>query len=141
MKISNIPVGKMLAVLLCAMLSLNLACAVELKKGMSKSAPLTQAYVWYDGDRERQVWLNPQIVAEFNPGPQGESSIKSAYAAAQIMHTKLATERYCGNRHSQPQDHPSARQIFARIARWAEQHRSHARVAGQHHRLSRSAMG
>lgn len=88
MKISNIPVGKMLAVLLSAILSLNLACAVELKKGMSKSAPLTQAYVWYDGDRERQVWLNPQIVAEFNPDPQGESSLKSAYAAARIMHTK-----------------------------------------------------
>lgn len=88
MKISNTPFGKMLAVLLSAILFLNLASAAELKKGMSKSAPLTQSYVWYDGDRERQGWLNPQIVAEFNPGPQGESSIKSVHAAAQVMNTK-----------------------------------------------------
>lgn len=88
MKISNILVGKMLTALLSAILSLNLASAAELKKGVSKSVRLTQAYVWYDGDRERQAWLNPQIVAEFNPGPQGESSIKGAYAAAQIMPTK-----------------------------------------------------
>lgn len=88
MKRSNIPFGKMLVALFSTILSLNLACAVELKNAMSKSAPLTQAYVWYDGDHERQVWLNPQIVAEFNPGPQGERSIRSAYAAATIMQTK-----------------------------------------------------
>ena len=88
MKILNIQVRKMLAVLLSVILSLNLACAVELTKGISKSVPLTQAYVWYDGDRERTVWLNPQIVAEFNPGPQGESSVKSASASAQVLPVK-----------------------------------------------------
>jgi hypothetical protein len=88
MKISNNPVGKMLVAFVCAMLFLNIAGAVGLSKGINKAAPLTQSYVWYDGDRERQVWLNPQIVAEFNPGTQGESSIKSAYAAATVMHTK-----------------------------------------------------
>ena len=88
MKISINKLGKMLAVLLFAILSLNAAGAVELKKGASKSVPLTQAYVWYDGEREQQVWLNPQVVAEFNPGPQGESSIKRASASASILPTK-----------------------------------------------------
>jgi len=88
MKRTNITIAKILAVLLLAVLSLNTAGAAVLKKGVSKAAPLTQAYVWYDGDRERQVWLDPQVVAEFKPGPQGESSIRSAYAAATVMHTK-----------------------------------------------------
>ena len=92
MKKSYIPVGKMLAVLVFATLSfamsLNAAGAAETKRAMNKSTLLTQAYTWYDGDREQQVWLNPQVVAEFNPSPQGESSIKSANAAARIMPTK-----------------------------------------------------
>lgn len=88
MKISNIPVGKMLAVLLSATLSLNVACAVESKMAMNKSTALTQSYVWYDGDREQRVWLNPQIVAEFNPGAEGESAMKGAYSGARAMPTK-----------------------------------------------------
>ena len=92
MKILNIPFGKMLSVLLSVtlsfVLSLNVACAMDSKKTLSKSTPLTQAYVWYDGDREQQVWLNPQIVAEFNPGAEGESAMKSAYAGARVVPTK-----------------------------------------------------
>lgn len=88
MTISNIPVGKMLAVLLSTALALNVACAAESKMARNNSTALTQAYVWYDGDREQQVWLNPQVVAEFNPGPQAESSIKSADPAANIVPTK-----------------------------------------------------
>lgn len=92
MTISNIPVGKTLTILLSAtlsfVLSLNVACAMDSKKTMSKSTPLTQAYVWYDGDREQQVWLNPQVVAEFNPGAEGESAMKSAVTGARVMPTK-----------------------------------------------------
>ncbi len=92
MKKSYNPIGKMQAVLLSATLfftmSLNLACAAESKRVMSDSTPLTQAYTWYDGDREQQAWLNPQVVAEFNPGLQGESSIMSADAAARNLPTK-----------------------------------------------------
>jgi len=92
MKISNIPVGKMLAVLLSATLSfalsLNVACAADSKTTMSKSTALTQAYVWFDGDREQRAWLNPQVVAEFNPGPEGESAMKSAYSGARAVATK-----------------------------------------------------
>jgi hypothetical protein len=82
----------MLTVLLSAILpfvlSLNVACATDSKKTMNKSTPLTQVYVWYDGDREQQVWLNPQVVAEFNPGPQGESAMKSAHSGARVLPTK-----------------------------------------------------
>ncbi len=92
MKKSYIPVGKIQAVLLSTTLffamSLNVACAAESKRAMSDSTLLTQVYTWYDGDREQQVWLNPQVIAEFNPSPQGESSLKSADAAAKIMPTK-----------------------------------------------------
>jgi len=92
MTISNIPVGKTLTILLSAtlsfVLSLNVACAMDSKKTMSKSTPLTQAYVWYDGDREQQVWLNPKVVAEFNPGAEGESAMKSAVSGARVMSTK-----------------------------------------------------
>ena len=89
MKISNIPVGKMLAVSLSAtlafVLSLNVACATDSKMATIKSVPLTQAYTWYDGEREQRVWLNPQVVAEFNPGAQGESVMKSAASGARIL--------------------------------------------------------
>lgn len=84
---SNIPAGKILMALLAAVLS-NTACAMEPKMTMNKSTPLTQAYVWYDGDREQKVWLNPQVVAEFNPGPQGEGAMKSASAGAKIIPTQ-----------------------------------------------------
>lgn len=92
MTISNIPVGKMLVALLSATLSfplsLNVACAAESTKAMDQSTALTQAYVWYDGDREQRVWLNPRIVAEFGPDAQGESAMKSASAGARILPTK-----------------------------------------------------
>ncbi|MBI3478879.1 MAG: hypothetical protein HY016_00740 [Nitrosomonadales bacterium] len=75
-------------VVLAVMLSCNAFGATPAKPAAAKAAPLSQSYVWYDGDRERQVWLNPQLVAEFNPGSQGEHAIKSAYATAQAMSPK-----------------------------------------------------
>ena len=89
---SNSSTGKIPAVLrfaaLSFVLSLNVAFATESKKTMNKSTPLSQAYVWYDGDREQQVWLNPGIVAEFNPGPESKSRLKRAYSDARIAPTK-----------------------------------------------------
>ena len=86
MTLSNILVRKVLAVLFSCILP-NVACAMEPKTAMNKSITLTQAYVWYDGDREQQVWLNPQMVAEFNPSPQGESTMKSISSSASIVST------------------------------------------------------
>jgi hypothetical protein len=88
MKISNKPIRKMLTALLFAILSLNLACASEPKQAAGQSAPLTQSHVWYDGDREQQVWLNPQVVAEFEPSAQGENSVKSINPSAMVISTK-----------------------------------------------------
>jgi hypothetical protein len=89
---SGLQVGKMLAVLLSATLSFalfsNAVCAAESNKAAGKSAKLTQSYKWYDGNREHKVWLNPQLVAEFNPEPEGEKSVKSAYPSAKIMTAK-----------------------------------------------------
>ena len=85
LKLSN---GKIKFLLLSAVMFLNVACAVELNKGTSKLAPLTQAYTWFDGDREQQVWLNPQLVAEFNPGSQSEQLVKRANPAARVVNVK-----------------------------------------------------
>ena len=54
------------------------------KKSQSKSAKLQQSYVWYDGEQERQVWLNPDLMAEFGAGKgsAAKSSVKSVYADA-----------------------------------------------------------
>ena len=72
---------------LAAMLPGN-AAAAPAKPTAAKALPLSQSYTWYDGDRERKVWLNPQLVAEFNPGAQGERSVRSTYTAAQTIPTK-----------------------------------------------------
>ncbi|MDH4216037.1 MAG: hypothetical protein OEV23_03970 [Gallionella sp.] len=89
MKFSNFRAGEMLAVLLSATLSCAIfssaACATESKNATNKPATFKQSYTWYDGNRERKVWLNTQLVAEFNPDPQGEKAVKSAYANAKTF--------------------------------------------------------
>jgi hypothetical protein len=59
------------------------------KNAPGKETKLQQAYVWYDGQRERQVWLNPGIVAEFhaNKGQAEQSAIKHVYADAAPIST------------------------------------------------------
>ncbi|HEY0664982.1 MAG TPA: hypothetical protein VGD24_02850 [Gallionella sp.] len=83
----NMRNGKIPLLLLVVLLTLDVACALEMKTA-NKSAKFTQSDVWYDGDREQRVWVNPQLVAEFNPGPQGEQSVKNAFPAARVMPTK-----------------------------------------------------
>ncbi len=56
--------------------------------GSLSSAPLDLAYVWYDGDQERKIWLNPTLLAEFNPNPVGESALKSVSPLAQTLPSK-----------------------------------------------------
>lgn len=40
---------------------------------------LQQSYTWYNGEVKRTVWLNPRLVAEFNPGPETESPLRQSY--------------------------------------------------------------
>lgn len=49
------------------------------KPGQRSAQPLTGAdnYVWYDGQRKKTVWLNPELIAEFDPKPAGHSQTKS----------------------------------------------------------------
>lgn len=92
MKISNFRAGKMLAVLLSATLPCAIfasaACATESKNAANKPATFKQSFTWYDGNRERKVWINQHLVAEFNPEPEGEKSVKSAYSSAKIFSSK-----------------------------------------------------
>jgi hypothetical protein len=88
MNIFIIKLRGLLVPLLCAMLSLNSACAMEPKHATDNSANFTQSYIWYDGDRKQEVWLDPRVVAEFDPSSQGETSVRSINPAALIMPTK-----------------------------------------------------
>ena len=92
MNIFKKPVGKILAVSLSAILSfvlsLNAVYAAETKNAVNESTPLTQVHIWYDGDREQQVWLNPRVVAEFDPSTQGEDSVKSIDPSATVLPVK-----------------------------------------------------
>ncbi len=56
--------------------------AAAASKDIVKSAQLEQTYVWYDGDQEQKVWLNPNLLAEFNPPASGRSLVKKAYTDA-----------------------------------------------------------
>jgi len=54
------------------------------KNAPANAEKLQQAYVWYDGQQERQIWLDPGIVAEFHAskGNAAQSAIKNVYADA-----------------------------------------------------------
>ncbi len=80
-------IGAMPVILLSLIISANVG-AVESKQATDKAAPLTQSYTWYNGDREQQVWLNPHLVAEFNPSLQGKSTVKSIIPSASVLPAK-----------------------------------------------------
>lgn len=48
--------------------SLHSATALGDVAKAAKPAQLQQAYTWYDGNKERTVWLDPQLLAEFKSG-------------------------------------------------------------------------
>jgi len=54
---------------------------------------LQQSYVWYDGNRERTVWLNPRLVIEFNTASDTPAKLKSIYSAAEEIEVKLGMVR------------------------------------------------
>jgi len=88
MNIYKFKLGVLLVPMFCAMLYMNPARAMEPKHAGDKSTTFTQSYVWYDGDRKQEVWLDPEVVAEFDPSTQGESSVKYTNPAATILPTK-----------------------------------------------------
>lgn len=81
---------QILTLLGAAALSLSLnAMGASRPVTPTRAAPeLAQSYVWYDGDREQKVWLNPQVVAEFNPGKRSDTAVRSVDANAQLLAVK-----------------------------------------------------
>lgn len=80
---------KIFALAFACVLSLNVYSATPSKQAASKTAAqLTQSYVWYDGNVEQTVWLNSQVVAEFNPGKAGVNTVKSVDPNAQMLPLK-----------------------------------------------------
>lgn len=94
MKISRVHIGSIYLVLLMICFSPGLAKAMGFGKGAGTSAPLEQSYVWYDGDREHTVWLDPTVVAEFNPGPADQSPLTKSFAGARVIPGKQAAVRF-----------------------------------------------
>jgi len=43
-----------------------------------------QRQTWYDGDQQRSIWLNPNLLAEFNPQDESRSQLKSLFSATDI---------------------------------------------------------
>lgn len=79
---------QILAAVVATTLSLNVMGASRPTTGSRTSPQLSQSYVWYDGDREQKVWLNPQVVAEFNPGKLGATVARRADANAKMLPMK-----------------------------------------------------
>jgi hypothetical protein len=52
-----------------------------------KAMSLGAAHYWYDGQRKRQIWLNPRLQAHFYPTPEALLDIPSraAQADAQVL--------------------------------------------------------
>jgi hypothetical protein len=75
-----------LTIVLASTLSMNAGAATRpVSAGRVVAPQLTQTYVWYDGDREQTVWLNPQAVAEFNPVKKGVTAARSVDANAKLL--------------------------------------------------------
>lgn len=81
---------QILTLLGAAALSLSLnAMGASRPLTPTRAAPeLAQSYVWYDGDREQKVWLNPQVVAEFNPGKRSDTAARSVDINAKMLDMK-----------------------------------------------------
>jgi hypothetical protein len=56
----------------------------------SSGVPLSQSYTWHDGQRQHTVWLNPDTLAEFNPGPAADSPVKRMATASLAVAGKRA---------------------------------------------------
>lgn len=84
MKSSNL---KMISLILLAVCGLFMGQAFAGSKNAPGNAiKLQQAYLWFDGEQERQIWINPDLVAEFHAGAgnsnAAKSTVKSVYADA-----------------------------------------------------------
>ncbi len=54
----------------------------------TNAASLSESYSWHDGERIQRVWLNPDLLTEFNPSESGASAVKNASPGAAPQSTK-----------------------------------------------------
>jgi hypothetical protein len=80
--------SKMMVAIIGLTFTLNVMGASKQVSGSKAGKQLTQSYTWHDGAREMVVWLNPQVVAEFNPGKSGEVAAKNADSNAKVLPIK-----------------------------------------------------
>lgn len=86
--------SRLALLLLAAILGSDPALAMAAARGVAASTPLTQTYTWYDGEREHTVWINPALVAEFNPpSTEDKSALQQALPAARALPGKSAGMR------------------------------------------------
>lgn len=70
--------------------SIESALATASSKDVTHPAPLTQTYTWNDGQQEHTVWVNPSLLAEFDPVAENRSPLKQALPSAQVLPSKGA---------------------------------------------------
>lgn len=56
----------------------------QIAKGSQPPRALKEHYTWVDTDGEHTVWLDPEYLAEFRPGPAGASAIQTLDVKAKI---------------------------------------------------------
>ncbi len=82
-----------LAALMMVFIFFNSAYATGSKSAINKQSALQQSYVWYDGDQKRTIWLNPQLIAEFDSNIENRSALKAAYFSVEEMPVKYGSIR------------------------------------------------
>ncbi len=91
MKILTLLFGSALIGLMACGFTSDSNAAAGSKDSVKSTQPeqsLEQSYTWYDGDREQKVWLNPNLLADFNPPASGQSPVKKAYTDAKLLATR-----------------------------------------------------
>lgn len=89
----NLPINKMLtaAALLLGLFVSSATWALErpqINAAQPAGNALTQSYTWNDGERDHTVWLNPNVVAEFNPGKASAAAVIRQDAGAKELPLK-----------------------------------------------------
>jgi hypothetical protein len=91
MKILNLLFGSTLIWFMACWLTTDSEAAAG-SKNIAKSAQpehsLEQSYTWYDGNQERKIWLNPNLLAEFGFSVSGQSLVKKAHTDAKPLATR-----------------------------------------------------
>jgi len=82
-----------LVALVVGFVFLNSAHAMGSKSAVNKQFTLQQPYVWYDGAQKRTIWLNPQLIAEFDSNAGNRSVLKAAYSSAEEVPFKHGSIR------------------------------------------------